>query len=94
MGMMGGLGVPVRLGARLHARVVNGGGLAAGVEAHGAVLAEAVEEDGAVDESAEEGASVGGLVSYLFCADGGSRGGPGFTHSTMTLTTTLKTYAS
>lgn len=55
----GGLGLPVRLEARLHARVVDGAGLAGGVEAHGAFLAEAMEDDGAIDEGAEEGASVG-----------------------------------
>lgn len=56
----GDLGLPVRLEARLHACVVDRAGLAAGFEAHGAFLAEAVEDDGAVDEGAEEGASVGG----------------------------------
>lgn len=52
------LGLPVRLDARLHARVVDGAGLAAGLDARGVFLAEAVVDDGAVDEGAKEGASV------------------------------------
>jgi len=43
-------------------RVVDWRGLAAGAEAHSAFFAEAVEDDGAVDEGTEEGASVWGRL--------------------------------
>ena len=90
----------VGLVAGLHVGVVDGLLFGAGVVAQGALFAVAVEDDGAVDEGGEEGASMGGGLVW-----GGERGFErremrreeelarvfGVTHSTTMLTTRLRT---